>query len=141
MGRDSFADGSASDTVSASGFESELLELLRSLDRGDVRNVVFVTTDVHFAAQLRYENDFDGDGDTLLLHELISGPLSAVKTASPTAFDPTLHPVVLYAEGDIFNFGTVRIGDGSPETPHLWTDVRDETGRIRPGSELELQPQ
>lgn len=141
LGRDAFANGSDPGFASRTGFESELLELLRSLDQSNVRNVVFVATDVHFAAQLRYELDFDGDGDTLLFHELICGPLSAIRTPAPPAFDPTLHPVVLYAEGDIFNFGTVRIGDGSPDAPHLWTDIRDETGRIRAGSELELVPQ
>ena len=69
------------------------------------------------------------------------GPLSAIRAPSPPAFDPTLHPVVLYAEGDIFNFGTIQVGDGSPAVPKLWTDVRDESGQIREGSKLELTPQ
>ena len=110
-------------------------------DREEVANVVFIATDVHFASQFRYEQDFDGDDDLLLFHELVSGPLSAVRRAAPSELDPTLHPVVLYAEGDIFNFGTVRIGEGGPDAPTLRTDIRDETGRIRPGSELELSPE
>jgi len=40
-----------------------LIELLRSLDAANVRNLVFVATDVHFAAQIRYAPDLDGDGD------------------------------------------------------------------------------
>ena len=140
-GRDAWADGLGGGFAARTGFESELLDLLRSLDQDDVRNVVFMATDVHFAAQVRYDLDVDGDGDTLLFHELVSGPLSAIRAPSPPAFDPTLHPVVLYAEGDIFNFGTIRVGDGSPAVPTLWTDVRDERGQIREGSELELTPQ
>ena len=107
----------------------------------NVRNLVFISTDVHFAAQLRYDVDLDDDGDRLVFHELVSGPLSAIRAPAPPAFDPTLRPVVLYAEGDIFNFGTLRIGDGSPSRPHLWTDIRDDRGRVRPGSALELVPE
>jgi len=141
FGRDAFASGTGTGFAAGTGFERELLELLAHVDRSDIRNVVFIATDVHFAAQLRYEQDLDGDGDTLLFHELISGPLSAVRAAAPPGLDPTLHPVVLYAEGDIFNFGTVRIGDGSADVPLLWTDIRDDTGRIRPGSRLVLTPE
>ena len=118
-----------------------MIELLQSVDDNDVRNVVFLTTDVHFAAQLRYDVDLNEDGDRLVFHELIGGPLSAIRSPAPPAFDPTLRPVVLYGEGDLFNFGTVRVGDGSPGAPHLWSDIRDDTGRIRPGSALELEPE
>ncbi len=140
-GRDAWANGRGEDFPARTGFERELLDLLRSLDETDVRNLVFVATDVHFAAQLRYDLDLDGDGDQLVFHELVSGPLSASQAPAPPALDPTLHPVVLYGEGDIFNFGTVRIGDGSQGVPHLWTDIRDDSGRIRVGSELELAPE
>ena len=146
LGRDAFADGKNPFTASANlglasttGFERELLDLLGFLDKANVANIVFISTDVHFAAQLRYEQDFNDDGDNLLFHELVSGPLSAIRNPAPPALDSTLHPVVLYAEGDIFNFGTIRI-----EKAHLaslTTDIRDETGRIRPGSELKLLPQ
>ena len=140
-GRDAWANGRGPTFSASTGFERELLDLLQSIDANDVRNVVFITTDVHFAAQLRYDVDVDEDGDRLVYHELVSGPLSAIRAPAPPAFDPTLHPVVLYAEGDIFNFGTVRIGDGSPDPPHLWTDIRDDRGRVRPGSALELIPE
>ena len=142
FGRDAFANGAGSarpdDLATASGFETELLTLLQRLDSLDVKNLVFISTDVHFAAQLRYEKDFDNDGEPLLFHEFLSGPLSAIRSPSPPAFDPTLNPVVLYAEGGIFNYGTVRITtDGAPV---LTTDIRDQSGRIRPGSQLVLSP-
>ncbi len=144
FGRDAFANGAGAgvdpkDIAGSSGFETELLALLRTLDAANVHNIVFVATDVHFPAQLRYDRDFDGDGETLLFHEFVAGPLSAIRSPSPPAFDPTLRPVVLYAEGDVFNYGTVRVSDGS--IPTLTTDIRGEDGRIRPGSELVLYPQ
>jgi len=141
VGRDAFANQASSAEASGTGFEAELLDLLRSLDEADVRNLVFVVTDVHFAAQLRYAPDLDGDGDGLVFHELISGPLNAGRTASVSSMDPTLAPVLLYGEGNIFNYGTVRIGDGTSAEPRLWTDIRDENGRIRPGSSLEIAPE
>jgi len=133
-GNDSFADGRSplSSKISfgaTTGFESELLKLLRHLDKNNINNVVFITTDIHFAGQIRYENDFDGDGDTLVFHEMISGPLSALRNPTPPILDHTLHPTYLYAEGDIFNFGTMRVS-----SKELSIDIRDETGRIRPGS-------
>ncbi len=140
-GRDAWANGSGQSFSASTGFETELLDLLQSVDENNVRNVVFVATDVHFAAQLRYDVDVDGDGDRLVFHELVSGPLSAIRALAPPAFDPTLRPVVLYAEGDMFNFGTVSIGDAHAGPPHLWTDIRDDSGLVRPGSELELTPE
>ncbi len=141
IGRDAFANQSSSAASARTGFEAELIDLLRSLDAANVRNLVFVVTDVHFPAQLRYERDFDDDGDRLLFHELISGPLSAGRTTSVVSMDPSLAPVLLYGEGNVFNYGTVRIGDGAAAAPHLWTDIRDEQGQIRPGSSLEIRPE
>jgi len=133
FGRDAYANGDL-DT----GFESELLELVRYMDAKDVRNVVFIATDVHSAAQLRYERDYDGDGDRLLFHELIAGPLSAIKGPGPVPLDATLGPVMLYGEGALFNFGTIRVS--SEHGARLSADVRDELGNVRPGSELVLEP-
>ena len=132
LGRDAFASG-ALDT----GFETELLKLVQGMDASNVENVVFIATDVHSAAQLRYERDYDGDGDLLVFHELIAGPLSAIRGPAPVTVDPTLGPVMLYGEGGIFNYGTIRIDAG--KAAQLSADVRDEFGNVRPGSELTLQ--
>jgi alkaline phosphatase D len=128
-GRDAFADGG-----SGTGSESELRDLLLHLDRENVRNVVFVVTDVHFAATLRYDIDLDldADSDRLRFHELVSGPLSA-GLVDPRTPDDTFGPEVLYAEGGIFNFSFIRV-----EGAKLTADIRDDGGRVRPGSVFTL---
>ena len=133
FGRDAFADGGL-DT----GFETELLTLVRTLDANNVRNVVFIATDVHSAAQIRYDRDYDGDGDRLLFHELIAGPLSAIRGPAPVTLDSTLGPVMIYAEGGLFNYGTLTIDAATGG--RLTADIRGETGARRPGSALVLQP-
>jgi alkaline phosphatase D len=133
-GRDGWASG-GEDT----GFERELMAVLGALDAANVTNLVFVVTDVHFARNVRYAVDADLDGDTLVFHELVSGPLSAIRL--PVApLDPTTAPVELYAEGGIFNFGYARIRRGRDGRMHFLYDVRGEDGRPRPGSVLDLSP-
>ncbi len=143
-GRDGFADGNhpwePMSFAARTGFEAELHRLLEALDAGDVRNVVFVVTDVHFAANLRYHLDVDGDGDPLLFHELVSGPLNAVRTPIPHRLDPTFRPVTLYAEGGIFNFSYIRI-ERRGDVAILTADVRGAGGEVRFGSRLELEPE
>lgn len=138
-GRDAFADGTNADYSARTGFERELTELLEHLDREDIKNVVFVATDVHFATSMRYQLDVDRDGDELLFHELVSGPLSAFK--SPIlGIDPTFHPQILYAEGELFNFSFIRI-ERSGSVSRLLADIRDEAGTARIGSSVELVAQ
>ncbi len=97
-----------------------------------MRNLVFVVTDVHFATSLRYEIDLDSDGDTLLFHELVTGPMSA-GLSEPRAPDATFAPRVLYVEGGFFNFGFA-----SAEGSRFVYEVRDEGGRVREGSRLTI---
>jgi len=139
-GRDAWANGTSPDFSASTGFERELGNLLSFLDRNDVDNVVFVTTDVHFAESIKYSTDADGDGDDLTFHEFISGPLNAV-AVPPPELDPTFNPETLYEEGDIFNFAYVRLKEASDGLVHLTADVRDENGTVRPGSLVDLTPQ
>jgi alkaline phosphatase D len=69
-GRDGWASGEED-----SGFEQELRAILTLLRERAVANVVFITTDVHFAEVFRYRPfpetpDFE-------IHEFITGPLNA----------------------------------------------------------------
>jgi alkaline phosphatase D len=142
FGYDSYANGTTPDFSAETGFERELLDLVRFLDDVNVNNLVFVVTDVHFAANVRHEIDANGDGDTLLFYELVSGPISAIRLdPTPDRFDPTLGSTVLYSEGGIFNFSYVRVQRAADGLVHLIADVRGEDGLPRLGSLLDLTPQ
>ena len=42
-------------------FTKERVDFLKFLDENDIKNVVFITTDVHFAGTVKVKQDFDGD--------------------------------------------------------------------------------
>src|SRR5919106_1429642 len=145
LGQDAWANGNETN-FSKTGFERELQGLLKFLDDSDIKNIVFVTTDVHFPANIRYEVDANADGDKLIFHELISGPLSAFRFGVPGVplpkLDTTFNPKLLYQEGGIFNFGYVQIQKKSEDNKvHLIAEVRGEDGLARPKSLLDLAPQ
>jgi alkaline phosphatase D len=81
---------------------------------------------------LRYDVDLDADGHPLVFHELVTGPLSAVRL-EPETPDSTFAPRVLYVEGGIFNFGFAE-ADGEK----LVYEVRDVSGQVREASKLIL---
>jgi alkaline phosphatase D len=99
------------------GFERELLEILSAWRAAGVRNLVFVTTDVHFATGFRYAPFPD-----LSFLEFVSGPLNA-GLFPKLELDDTLRPerLFLYAPpgpGAVdglddalrwFNFGEMEI--------------------------------
>lgn len=148
LGRDGWANGNETSNYSYyTGFERELTDLFKLIDEHNIKNVVFITTDVHFPAFIRYNFDLNNDGNMTEIYELVSGPLSAFRLGVPfPILDDTFDPALLYGEGNIFNFGHVRIEDGRGEDndngkPHLIADIRDENGMVRPGSTLDLIPQ
>jgi alkaline phosphatase D len=148
LGRDGWANGNETNNYSYyTGFERELTNLFRFIDEQDIKNIVFITTDVHFPAFIKYNFDLDNDGNMTEIYELVSGPLSAIRLGVPfPILDGTFNPTLLYGEGNIFNFGYVRIEDAREENddngkPHLIADIRDEKGVVRPGSMLDLTPQ
>jgi alkaline phosphatase D len=148
LGRDGWANGNETDNYSYyTGFERELTDLFRFIDEQDIKNVVFITTDVHFPAFIKYNFDLNNDGNATEIYEFVSGPLSAFRLGVPfPELDETFNPSLLYGEGNIFNFGYIRIEDGREEDggngkPHLIADIRDENGITRPGSTLDLIPQ
>ena len=75
LGRDAWADGNETDFSAYTGFERELTDLLTFVDNGNIDNIVFITTDVHFPAFIKYEKDLNGDGDNVTFHELVSGAI------------------------------------------------------------------
>jgi alkaline phosphatase D len=148
LGRDGWANGNETNNYSYyTGFESELTDILEFIDEQGIKNIVFITTDVHFPAIIRYNFDLNNDGNMAQIHELVSGPLSAFRLGVPfPMLDETFNPTLLYGEGNIFNFGYIRIEDRGEEDsnigkPHLIADIRDANGLVRPGSTLDLIPQ
>ena len=149
LGRDGWANGNETNNYSYyTGFESELTDILRFIENQQIKNVVFITTDVHFPAFIKYNLDLNNDGIMTEIHELVSGPLSAFRLGVPfPELDETFNPSLLYGEGNIFNFGYIRIEDGRDNEeedngePHLIADIRDKNGIVRPGSTLDLRPQ
>jgi alkaline phosphatase D len=107
------------------GYERELLDILRFMQAHSIRNNVWITTDVHFAESFRYV-PFPDD-PRFAVHELVTGPMNA-GIFPTTDFDTTLNPerlaffgppsaaaVTSWAQAKHwFNFGELQIaGNGS----------------------------
>jgi alkaline phosphatase D len=102
------------------GFERELLDILRFMKEQGIENSVWITTDVHFAEAFRYRPFAEEPSFTV--HELATGPLNAGIFPNRD-FDPTLNPerlsfygpdsavaVTSWAEAKRwFNFGTLVV--------------------------------
>lgn len=129
LGRDGWANGNESDNYSYyTGFEKELSNLLEFIDEQNLKNVIFLTTDVHFPAYIKYDFDLNKDGSTAQVYELVSGPLNAVRGGDPfPILDTSFNPSLIYGEGNIFNFGHIRI-ERVDDKPQLIVEIRDENG-------------
>jgi alkaline phosphatase D len=103
------------------GFERELLGILEAFRQAGVRNLVWITTDVHFAAAFRYEPFPDAPDFRFL--EIATGPMNAGLFPN-RRYDETLRPqrLLFYAPPDAtsvtgfaeasrwFNFGVLDVG-------------------------------
>jgi alkaline phosphatase D len=106
------------------GRELELANLLAFIKGSAIRNVVWVTADVHYASATYYDPARAQVSDFTPFWEFVAGPLNA-GTFGPGEIDPTFGPDVRYRsvpEGMKQNrpptegmqyFGTVRIDGGS----------------------------
>jgi len=83
--RDGWADGGGE-----TGFEEELLGILRAFRDAEVRNLLFLSGDVHFATVLRHQ-PFPEESPGFTLREVVVGPLSAGLFPRED-LDETLHP-------------------------------------------------
>jgi alkaline phosphatase D len=117
-GNDSWGKGEFSD-----GFDTELGKIVTTLRDRHLRNLAWISTDIHVARILSYDPDQDGTAD---FHEFICGPLSAI-TGNFDPLDQTFHPSILYEETQFFNFGVVKI-DGKSGT--LSVEIRDQEGKV-----------
>jgi alkaline phosphatase D len=129
----------------ATGFERELLDILRFAQQSGIDDLVWITTDVHFAEAFRYTPFADAPDFRLL--EIATGPMNAGIFPNRD-FDTTLAPERLAFFGPAtaeavttweqaktwFNFGTLEIdADGT-----LDAAIVDLGGTRR--FEVELRP-
>jgi alkaline phosphatase D len=132
------------------GYEYELLALLRFLQQHHVRNLIFITTDVHFSEGFRYTPFVDDPA--FQFYELVTGPMNA-GIFPTTSFDTTLNPerLFLYAPESAnavtsweqakrwFNFGALAITAGGGLTAQVVNTSGDvvHAFRLRPSQALE----
>ena len=93
------------------GFEQELLDLLRFMESRRILNTVWITTDVHFAEAFRYRPFAANPG--FAVHELVTGPLNA-GIFPIRDYDTTLNPEVL-----------TFFGPPTPEAVTTWTEAKN----------------
>jgi alkaline phosphatase D len=104
------------------GFEQELLDILRFMESQDIRNSIWITTDVHFAEAFRYRPI--PTNPSFVVYELATGPLNAGifpirdfdMSLNPQALTffgpPTAEAVTTWAQAkQWFNFGTLELDD------------------------------
>jgi alkaline phosphatase D len=77
------------------GREHEIASLLSFVKARDVRNVVWITADVHYAAVHHYSPERAAFRDFLPFHEIVAGPAHA-GTFGPAALDRTFGPEVRF---------------------------------------------
>ncbi|GLZ39680.1 hypothetical protein Acsp05_33040 [Actinokineospora sp. NBRC 105648] len=116
------------------GREFELAWVLRTLARRHVRNVVWLTADVHYTAAHHYSPDRAAVGDFDPFWEFVSGPLHA-GAFGPNALDPTFGPEAVFVHappvantsplGGFQHFGEVQVDGRSGE---LTVYLRDGKG-------------
>jgi alkaline phosphatase D len=92
------------------GYERELLDILRFMEEHGIRSSVWITTDVHFGEAFRYV-PFADDPD-FTVYELVTGPMNA-GIFPTTDFDATLNPERL-----------AFFGPPSPGAVTSWTEAK-----------------
>jgi alkaline phosphatase D len=80
------------------GREHEIADLLKFLKHAGVRNIVWLTADMHYTAAHLYDPNKAVFQDFEPFYEFVSGPLHA-GTWAPGILDNTFGPQVLYANG------------------------------------------
>jgi alkaline phosphatase D len=124
-GNDTWASGK-----DGTGFQTELRKIVDMILSRQIRNVVWLSGDVHYVQANTYDPNGDGVPD---FYEFICGPLSG---ASPTPLLPetTFKPITLFSEGGFMNFGKVTVAGNV-----LNVTIFDDSGKIRFSHELAAQ--
>ena len=91
-GSDAVANG---DNGAPLGRELEIADLLAFIKREAIRNVHWITADVHYAATHRYDPNRAQFADFLPFYEFVSGPLCAAGSG-PSELDKTFGPHIVF---------------------------------------------
>jgi len=107
-----------------SGREAELARVLTGIRDRKVRNVVWLTADVHYTAAHHYSPDRAAHQEFDPFWEFVSGPLSA-GAYGPNPLDPTFGPEAVYVHApptpnaspldDFQHFGEIEVAPGGGE--------------------------
>jgi alkaline phosphatase D len=127
FGHDGWGGGAIAD-----GFTTELRIIVTTLEEKQIRNVVWLSTDIHVARFFSYDPNQDGKPD---FYEFISGPLSAI-TGNLDSLDQTFHPTILYEETNFFNFGVVKVNGKSGA---FTVEIRDQEGKVHQALTLKAE--
>lgn len=116
-GNDGWAGG-----PDGTGFERERQVILDAILEQKMKNVVFISGDMHYVQANGYDPNQDGVID---FHEFLAGPLSA----GPGRLTPAsegLHPTRLINEGGYYNFGLIHVSQSTFDVT-----VIDDAGKTR----------
>ena len=117
------------------GKEQELAGVLSAFKRHKVRNVVWVTADVHYCAAHHYSPARASFTDFDPFWELVAGPISS-GTFGPNVLDGTFGPEVVFAKAADYPNQSPRAGNqffGHAEVDrrgHLDVSLRDQGGTV-----------
>lgn len=117
------------------GKEQELAQVLSAFKRHGVRNVVWVTADVHYCAAHHYSPDRASFTDFDPFWELVAGPISS-GTFGPNALDGTFGPEVVFAKAADYPGQSPRGGNqffGHADIDRdgrLEVSLRDQSGAV-----------
>lgn len=95
QGRTRYEASANGDSGPPLGRELEIARVLRGIKQANIRNIVWLTADIHYTAAHHYHPDRARFQDFLPFHEFVSGPLHA-GTFGPGGVDPTFGLEVLY---------------------------------------------
>jgi alkaline phosphatase D len=133
------------------GRELEMANLLAWIKSAEIKNTLWLTADIHYAAAHHYHPDrADRKLSFSPFWEFVAGPLHA-GTFGPNALDGTFGPEVRFQwappagtklplppSAGMQSFGTVRI-DG--RTQKLMVELRGLDGAVLPNGAIELEPE
>src|SRR5262249_26227768 len=105
------------------GRELEIADLLAFIKRENIRNVHWITADVHYAATHRYDPNRASFSDFLPFYEFVSGPLCA-GGFGPNPLDKTFGPEVVFQKVPPTGRFDVAPSEGSCHFGHIKIDGR-----------------